>query len=305
MEGLLALRIFIRVIERGSFSAVAREMGLSQPTISKQIRKLEQSLGTALLTRSTRHVVPTQEGLSYYQACRKAIAALDEAENQLNAGAERLSGVLRVAAPAAFGRLEILPYLAGFLDRHPALNVEVQLSDDIVDLLQSGIDVAFRFGQLLPEGAIARPLARLPSRLFASASYLAARGCPQSPGELAEHACITYQNASGRQRFWTLQRQDQVSSFLVNGQLSCNSSEGLRAAVLADMGICFAQPWLFREELEAGSVRPVLPAYHLPIMPLHVVYQADRRGNARVMALVAYLEQCWREQGTLPPLSAE
>ncbi|AHG22427.1 hypothetical protein Z042_24565 [Chania multitudinisentens RB-25] len=299
MDQLSAMRTLVRVIESGSFTAVAREIGASQPTISKQIRGLEQRLGTPLLTRSTRHVAPTAEGLLYYQECRAILQALDDVELRIGAAEGQLSGMLRVGVSSAFGRLEILPYLAEFLAKHPKLNIELLMSDDIADLLQSGIDIAFRFGHSLPEGLVARKLGNLASSLFASKEYLARHGSPQTPEQLTTHHCITYQNATVRQRYWQLQLHDEVFTVPISGQLSCNSSEGLRAAVLGHLGISFAQPWLFKAELAEGQVQILLPDYHLPVMPLHAVYLPERRGNLRIGALMAHLEQCWQRNGTL------
>ncbi|MHA7846936.1 LysR family transcriptional regulator [Serratia sp. D1N4] len=300
MDQLSAMRVLVRVIESGSFTAVAREMGASQPTISKQIRGLEKRLGTTLLARSTRHVAPTTQGLLYYQECRAILQALDDVELRIGAAEGQLSGVLRVGVPSAFGRMEVIPYLAAFLEMYPGLKIEILLSDDIADLLQSGIDVAFRCGHSLPEGAVARKLGEIPSNLFASKEYLARYGIPQTPEQLTAHHCITYQNATLLQRYWQLKLHGEVFTIPVNGQLSCNSSDGLRAAVLSNLGISYAQPWLFKTEIAEGQVVTLLPDYHLSPRPLYAIYLPERRGNLRIGALMAYLEQCWRRNGTLP-----
>ncbi|WP_051916733.1 MULTISPECIES: LysR family transcriptional regulator [unclassified Serratia (in: enterobacteria)] len=299
MDQLSAMRILVRVIESGSFTAVAREMGTSQPTISKQIRGLEKRLGTSLLARSTRHVAPTAQGLLYYQECRAILQTLDEVELRIANAEGQLSGVLRVGVPSAFGRMEVIPHLAPFLEMHSGLKIEILLSDDIANLLQSGIDVAFRCGHSLPEGVVARKLGEIPSNLFASKEYLARYGIPQTPEQLATHHCITYQNTTVLQRYWQLKLHDEVFTVPVNGQLSCNSSDGLRAAVLAHLGISYAQSWLFKTELAEGEVIALLPAYHLSPKPLYAIYLPERRGNLRIGALIAYMEQCWRHHGTL------
>ncbi|WP_036666407.1 LysR family transcriptional regulator [Paludibacterium yongneupense] len=301
MDTLQAMRTLVRVIERGSFSAVARELNVSQPTVSKQIQWLEQHLGGTLLARSTRQLAPTQEGWHYYEQCRAILQSIDGLEHRFREGRDALAGVLRVAAPAAFGRLELVPGIAGFLEEHPGLQIELVLSDDIHDLRREGIDVAFRCGAIKQPGVVARRMGEIPCQLFASAAYLQKAGVPVSPTELSQHRCIGYQSESLARPAWLLRKGEQWFTVPVGGPLRCNSSDGLRSAVLADIGISFAQPWLFRSELESGRVLAVLPDYHLPAMPVHAVYLPDRRGQRRVRALVRHMQQFWQSTRLFAP----
>ncbi|MDK2123104.1 LysR family transcriptional regulator [Parachitinimonas caeni] len=299
MDKLAAMRTLVRVIESGSFSAVAREQGVSQPTISKQIQWLEECLGGPLLTRSTRQLSPTQEGWRYYEECQAILHALDGAEQRFRAGHESLAGHIRLAGPGAFGRLEIVPHLVDFLQRYPAIEIDLALSDDVADLLREGIDVTFRCGSVRNDGLIARPLGSIPCSLFASARYLDRHGTPEQPADLSRHHCLLYQNDTVAEPFWQLQQGEQSFNVPVSGRLRCNTSDGLRSAVLADMGICYSQHWLFRPELASGIVRPILCGYQLAGMPLHAVYLPDRRGQVRVQALIDYLQSCWLASGVL------
>lgn len=181
MDTLEAMSVFVRVVERGSFSAVARELGTTQPTISKQISALEQRLGGRLIARSTRQLSLTDEGQRYYQQCRDILAAIDNAEHSFQTGREAVAGPLRVASSVSFGRLQLAPRLRGFLQVHPQVSVDLQLSDQNVDLLSEGVDVAIRIGELKDSNLIARQIGLTRRLTVASPAYLAQHPGPQTP----------------------------------------------------------------------------------------------------------------------------
>ena len=187
-----AMQMFVRVVERGSFSAVARELNLGQPAVSKQIRGLEQHLGGALFARSTRHLALTDQGQRFYSHSKEILASLDTARLSFTRGQEQIAGPLRVAAPVSFGRLCIAPLMGEFLARHPQVQIDLKLNDQNEDVLKENIDVAIRIGVVKNEGLVAVSLGASPRRVYAAPAYLQQHGTPLEPADLARHNCLGF-----------------------------------------------------------------------------------------------------------------
>jgi len=192
MDLLAPMRTFVRVVETGSFTAVAREASTSQPTISRQIAALEAHLGARLLTRSTRALTPTQDGRAFYEHARRALEAVGEAENAVGRRRGRPSGTLKLSIPVVFGRLHVVPRLGRFLARYPELSIELAMGDGFADLVEQGIDLAIRVGVVQDQGLVARRIGTVRRLAVAAPSYLRRRGAPDSPAALASHDCIAY-----------------------------------------------------------------------------------------------------------------
>lgn len=246
MDRLAGMQVFVRVVERGSFSAVAREIGTTQSAVSKQVAGLESALGARLLSRTTRSLALTDEGERYFERARRLVAEVEEAEAELRDGARHLKGWLRVAASVAFGRLRLMPLMPEFLRAHPDLRVDLRLDDGFVDLIEEGIDVAVRIGELGDSGLVARRVGTTTRHVYASPAYLRRRGgkraAPREPMDLAAHDCIVYTGLATRHQ-WTFtaghganQPSGTVQTVAVSGQLQCNSSEVVREAVLSGLG---------------------------------------------------------------------
>ena len=288
MDTLEAMAIFARVVERGSFSAVAREMGLSQPTISKQISLLEKRLGGRLFARSTRQLSLTDEGQRYYEHCRQILAAVDHAEHSFKSGQERVAGSLRIASSGSFGRIQIAPRLHDFLQRYPDLSIDLQLSDENVDLVSEGIDVAIRIGELKDSSLIARQIGLTRRGLYAAPAYLEQRGEPATPENLLDHNCLVF-SLLEHSDTWRFEHRGQQHALQVKGNVRSNNSESIRQMVLSGAGLSLSPSWLFREDLQAGRVRGVLTEYVPATLPIHAVFPPDRRQSARVRAFTDYL----------------
>src|SRR4029077_14842055 len=196
-DRLRELTAFVRASETGSFSRVARELGVSQPSISRMVASLEARLGVKLLLRTTRHVAPTDAGRVFLERARQILGDLDDAENAAR-GVDSLRGTLRVALSGAFGIREVIPRLPGFAAQHPKLGIELLMSDRTEDLLAEGADMALRLGPLADSGFGARLLGKAPRLAVASPGYLARRGRPETPANLAKHDCILGPGLSGR-----------------------------------------------------------------------------------------------------------
>jgi DNA-binding transcriptional LysR family regulator len=293
MDRLRLLETFARVVESGSFSAVAREERTTQSAISKQVQALEAQLGTRLLVRSTRRQSLTEAGQLYYERCRQVLDTLEEARAEVHRSEHEISGLLRVAASGTLGRLHIVPRLPAFYARHPRLRVELQLDDSFVDLVSAGIDVAFRIGELKDSGLIARRIGTVQRALLAAPSYLERHGEPRHLDDLLRHNCLVYTGWSKLNEWDFEDAAGRRLSVRVGGNFESNSAEAIRQAALEGLGITYSIPWNFAQELRAGLVRPVLPDFRPPPLPLHVVFQPTRRPSLKVNSFVSFFTEAF------------
>jgi DNA-binding transcriptional LysR family regulator len=283
MDRMTAMTTLVLVIDSGSFSAAARQLNVGQPAVSKTIAQLENRLGVRLLVRSTRGLTPTEAGIRYYERAKRSIEEANEAEaDARNAGAG-LTGTLRLSAPTTFARLHIVPHLSQFMDAHPNLTIELILDDRIIDLVREGIDLSLRIGTLADSAAVARKIGHSNRSVIATKAYLAANGEPQTPADLSHHKTLIY--TQGRHDCWSFTgRNGSVASVTVTGQLRANSAEGIRAAVLADMGITIATDWMFAPELASGAVQRILSSWSLPPTDLWAVFPTGKLASAKARA---------------------
>jgi DNA-binding transcriptional LysR family regulator len=286
-DRLRELTAFVRAGETGSFSRVARELGVSQPSISRMVADLEARLGVKLLLRTTRHVTPTDAGRAFLERARQILGDLDEAENAAR-GVDSLRGTLRVVLAGAFGTREVIPRLPGFVTQHPKLRIDLLMSDRTDDLIAEGADMALRLGPLSDSGFGARLLSKSPRLVIASPGYLARKGAPRTPADLAQHDCILGPGLSGR-RGWRFTGSGKTTSVAVQGALTVTSADAVTACAKAGLGIAIASRWMCRAELEAGEVVPVLSDYQLDRVELHAVYPGGRRPSLKVRTFSDYL----------------
>jgi len=299
MDRLTAMETFVSVIEAGSFSGAARRLDVGQPAVSKSIAQLEERLGVRLVMRSTRGLTPTEAGQQYYQRAKRAIEEIDEAELVARGAAAGLSGRLRVSAAVTFARLHIVPKMKTFLARHPDLSVDVVLDDRTVDLLEQGVDVAFRMGTLDDSSMTARRIARSPRFVIGTPAYFDEAGVPATPADLAAHQAIVYEQRGGGTA-WSFRRGNAETAVVVSGRMRVTAAEGVRAAVLADMGVAVASEWMFAPELASGEVRAVLTEWALPPVELWAMFPTGRMASAKARAFTAFIEEALGA-GTLAP----
>jgi len=281
MDRLQAMTAFVRVVETGSFSAAARQIGVGQPAISKTIAQLEDRLQVRLIVRSTHGLAPTDAGLRFFERARTAIQEADEAELEAKGAGAGLSGRLRVCAATTFARIMILPYLLQFMDSHPDLDVDVILDDRVIDLVSEGIDVALRMGELADTSAVARRLATGRRSVIATPAYLERHGIPLAPADLAAHQAVVYTQLGNA---WTFSREGTQASVTVSGRARFSAAEGIRTAVLSHMGLAVASDWMFAPELADGTVRRVLEDWELPGIDLWAVFPTGRLASAKARA---------------------
>lgn len=285
-----AMQMFVRVVERGSFSAVARELNLGQPAVSKQIRGLEQHLGGALFARSTRHLALTDQGQRFYSHSKEILASLDTARLSFTRGQEQIAGPLRVAAPVSFGRLCIAPLIGEFLARHPQVQIDLKLNDQNEDVLKENIDVAIRIGVVKNEGLVAVSLGASPRRVYAAPAYLQQHGTPLEPADLARHNCLGF-TLLEHYDVWRFDQQDKQHRVTIKGNVTSNSSEAIREMVLSGLGISLSPQWLFAADVHQGTVSSLLDAYQPVALPISAVFSQDRRRSARTRAFVDFLRE--------------
>jgi DNA-binding transcriptional LysR family regulator len=295
MDRLAAMQTFVRVVEAGSFSAVARELGTTQSAVSKQVAALERALGARLLGRTTRSLGLTEEGGRYFEQARRLVAEVAEAESALRAGQQRLGGWLRVAASVGFGRLKLLPVVHEFLDRHPDVRIDLRLADGFVDLIEAGLDVAVRVGNLADSSLVAQRVGTTRRHLVAHRALVrrlrrVGPKPPSHPADLAAHDCLVYTELATRDQWRFVagpgagEPVGTEHTVRVAGRLQTNSSEVIRAAVLAGRGIGYAPDWLFEAERASGELVTLLPRWQTPPLPVHLVSPAQRQHAAKVRA---------------------
>lgn len=294
------MRSFVRVAERGSLSAVARELGLGQSTVTRHLNELEQALGVPLLSRTTRRVTLTDEGSRYYQHSLAILRLVEQAGDEARSTRDAHAGTVRISCTAAFGVLHLTRLIFTFQDRHPEIGVDLSLSDERVDLVREGIDIAIRLGPLADSSMRLRSLGRSQRLLVAAPSYLAARGRPLSPPELADHDGIRMTNIAGSDMLTLEGPGGERHAVPFGGRLRIDHGLAAREALRAGRGIAPAHRWLIDDLLGSGRLEPILIDYALPTVPLSMLIVPERAAVARVRLLIDFLAA---EIATLPGMA--
>ena len=291
MDRLAAIEIFIRVVDTGSFSATARHYDVGQPAVSKAIAQLEEWLGVKLLLRSTRALTPTEAGQSFYVRAKRAVEETDEAVLAARGSASGLSGKLRVSAAVCFARLHIVPRLPEFLEEHPNLELELVLDDRNIDLVNEGIDVALRMGNLADSNMTARKISEARRRVIGTPAYFERHGTPQVPADLLGHRAVIYTRDGGGED-WTFCKETAEISIKMHGRVKITATEGVRAAVIAGIGLTIVSEWSFTPELKSGAVVSVMDEWLLPSISLSAVYPNGRQASTKARQFSAFVEHC-------------
>jgi DNA-binding transcriptional LysR family regulator len=289
MDRLTSMETFIRVVETGSFSAAARQLRVGQPAVSKTIAQLEDYLGVKLLARSTRGLTPTEAGLSYLGRARRAVEEAEEAEVAARGAGTGLKGRLRVCAAVTFASIHIIPLLSRFLAQHPGVDLEVVLDDRQIDLVQEGVDIALRMGKLADSTLTTRRIGRCKRLVLGTSAYFERAGTPKSPADLSNHPAVVYLQGEGS--IWSFERNGSEAAVKVQSRLKVTAAEGVRAAVLADIGLTIASEWMFTPELRSGAVRAVLPEWTLPPVDLWAMFPAGRMATVKTRAFLDFFER--------------
>lgn len=283
------LDVFAHVVTAKGMSAAGRQLNLSPAVISKRIRRLEERLGVRLLQRTTRQLSLTEAGQGFYERVVSILSSIEDAEAWVASGAGQARGTLRVSAPTSFGRLHIAPHLKPFLDAHPLVSVELVLGDGFIDIVGEGFDLAIRIADLRDSSLVAKRLAPNHRVLCATPGYLAAAGVPATIDDLSRHTLIAHNTDH-----WKLDGPDGPVTVRVAGPLRTNSSEVVREALLAGLGIALRSTWDVGPELKSGALQRVLPAYSVGSrVAIHAVYPSRRHMEQKVRAFVDYLAELY------------
>ncbi len=280
---------FVRAVERGGFSAAARDLGLTPSAISKLVTRIEDRLGVRLLNRTTRRLALTPEGEAFFHRAQRILADIEEAENEVARFRERPHGKLRINVGTAFGGYQFVPALPEFLARYPEIEVEITMTDRIVDLMEEGADVGIRSGTLLDSSLVARRICDMERVICASPAYLKRHGTPRRPADLAGHNCLVLAAAPQFHR-WPFDFPDGVRETGVGGNITASNAETLVQLAIMGMGIIRLADVIVGDAIAKGLLKPVLAdVHHVEPLPLHAVFPHGRHRSPRVAALVDFL----------------
>lgn len=290
MSRLNDLEVFAKIVSENSMSGAARELGLSPAVVSKRMQRLEERLGTRLLNRTTRQISLTEAGEGYYERTLSILAEIEEAEDYIATRSSAARGTLKISAPTSFCRMHIAPHLAKFLRANPDLKISIEVSDDFVDLISEGLDLAIRIGDLPDSSLVARKLAPVRRILCATPQYLEHHGKPTKLEDLDTHALIAPHN----QGPWKLSGPNGEVVYKPASMLSTNSSEVVRETVLSGLGIALRSTWDIGPELEASKLQRVLPDYSATQgLGIYAVYPSRSFLPAKIRLFIDYLSELY------------
>ena len=298
MDRLDAIGLFVRVVDSGSFSAVARTLGVGQPAVSKQIAALEAHLGAQLLQRTSRSLTLTEAGRDFYESAVRIVGDVEAAESRVGRGLIAPSGLVRATLAPVFGRLHVVPRLAEFFVRYPAVAVELVVADSLINLVEEGLDVGIHNGELTDSSLVARKIAQTPIVTVATPAYLAEHGEPATPADLERHASVIYA-PQGAPRVWGFDGRFGPIAVQPKGAFRTNDAEQIRAAVLADLGLAHTPGWLFAAEIESGAVRPVLTDFEPAPLAINAVRPGGRFLASKVRVFIDFLAEVFAKEPSL------
>jgi DNA-binding transcriptional LysR family regulator len=293
MDRIDCLRAFVRVMESGSFSTAAHELGVGQPAISKRIALLEEEFTTQLFLRSTRKLKPTAEAHRVYDLARQLLHHFEQARSVTDA-APQPSGILRLSVPSSFGRRYIMPVVADYLRAYPQVRVDIRFSDRMIDFIERGVELALHLGPLSASSLVARRICTVRHYLVGTPEYLRRRPQLDSPDHLRQHLCIGY-SRSPRHTEWEFESESGRHVVDVAAAVTVDDVDAMREAVLQNLGLAILPAWSAVEAIADGRMRNVLPDYAVPASTLHAVYPETRwvslRARSFLDALVARSQQ--------------
>ena len=299
MDRLSAMRGFVHVVQSGSFSAAAKQEGVTQGTVSKQVSALEKRLGAQLLLRNQRNLSLTSAGQVFYERCLVILQEIEEAEALVTTSVASPTGELRVTLSPVLSRLVIAPILGDFLKTYPGLRMNFELTEHHCDIIAEGVDVAIRARHLEDSSLIARPLSSNPLSLVAAPAYLEERGKPTHPSELRHHNCLVFSRYRRPQK-WTFTRGKEQVASRVRGNFRCDQGDTLVELAVSGVGIALMPSWLMRDDLKAGHLKKLLPGWQPPSLPLQIVYAKDPRLPAKIRCFTDFLRREVRRRNLLP-----
>ncbi|TAF99754.1 MAG: LysR family transcriptional regulator [Betaproteobacteria bacterium] len=291
MTSFQAMKLFVRVVDLGSFSKAAADLGIGQPSATKLISQLETALGSRLLYRSTHGVSPTELGAVYYEKCKLISHHVEEAETLAALMQSHIQGGLRISTTMDFGRRVLAPLATRFLQLNPKVQIELLFDDHLVDMVEQGIDLAIRMGRLADSSLGAKYLAQNPWSVVASPEYLARRGHPAEPKALLEHDALVISTIQKDARWHFFDPHGEESVFHVKGPLRSNNKSALMEAACAGLGIAALPTYVVHHAVQDGALVKLFDNWALPTQQIHAVYPSPRMVPAKVTSFVQWLHE--------------
>ncbi len=288
MDVLLSMSVFRRVVETENFSEVARELHMTQPTVSKHVAALEKHLNIKLLNRSTRQLKLTDVGKQYYDSCINILDQLNETESLLQNQESLATGTLRINTPVTFGEICIVPHLWQFRTEFPDIKIDLIMDDHYVDLVKNGVDLAIRVGPMADSSLVAKKIGDSPRVTVASSDYLDKHGEPETLLDLTDHDCIVYTLLTTRNE-WYYTGPNGKESIRVNSSFSVNNPRTIREAVIAGQGIAVTPLWLIGDYIKTGQAKIILNKYKPTSLEIHAVYPGRRLVPFKVRCFIDYI----------------
>jgi DNA-binding transcriptional LysR family regulator len=288
MDILASMKVFVAIVDAGSFAAAADRLEISRAMVSKHMTGLEDHLGTRLLNRTTRRLSMTESGSAFYERSQQIIADVAEAEQVAGAAAAAPRGVLKITMPLSYGQHRLGPIIAGFAGAYPQVKLDISLSDRKVNLIEEGFDLAIRIGALPESGLIARKLGSDHSIICASPAYLEQHGSPRTPQELASHACLGY-TLTGNGDEWRLDGPQGLVTVRCGGPVRADNGDILRLAALGGAGLIFQPRFIVGADLLAGRLVQVLPEYMSPQLGIYAIFPSRKHLSPKVRTFVDFL----------------
>jgi len=306
MDRFGALRVFTQVVESGSFARAAERLRMSTSAVSRHVAELEAHLQNRLLNRTTRRVALTEAGRAFYERSVQLMQDLEEAENEAARSARLPRGTLKVSTSVNFGVRQTTPAITGFLERYPDLSFDISLSDRVIDLVEEGVDVAIRIGSVGSDSVVARRLGETLVVPCASPEYLARRGAPRVPEELAAHNCLTYEYGPARNQWRFVDSEGRERLARVTGNLHSNNGDLLAEAAAQGAGIVYQPTFVVGDAVRAGRLVPLLQDFQAPPLPIYAVYPSRKHLSAKVRLFIDFLVERSAESKDLlaPPAAA-
>lgn len=289
MDKLAGMAMFVRVVESGSFRAAAVISEVSPTMVAKHVRTIEQRLGARLLHRTTRRQQLTEVGRLYYERCKQVLAEVELAEASASELQASPRGQVRLVAPVSFGSQSLVPALTAYLDRHPEVSVELTLDNRVPDLINEGYELGIHIGAINNDGLVARPLQPYRRILAAAPAYLAQHGRPEHPEQLGSHACLGLSYWRNHDRWYLSGPGGESCEVPVKGRFSSNQGSALRVAALHGAGIVLQPEVSLADDVAAGRLVHVLPAWSYMHTPMHLIYAQDRRPTAKLRSIIDFL----------------
>ena len=293
MDRLKQIESFVSVAARGSLTAAAHAEGVAPAVIGRRIDALEERLGVKLLVRTTRKITLTHEGSAFLEDCQRLLADLANAEASVSAGGVKASGYLRVTAPAGFGRRHVAPLVPRFIEQHPDVNVSLNLSDRVVDIVNESYDCAVRVGDLPDSSLISVRMADNRRLCVATPAYLKRAGTPRHPNELLRHQCLTLSSDASQTRGWAFVVDGAVTHLRPSGRLDCSDGQVLHDWCLAGLGIAWRSTWEVEQEVASGRLVTVLDDFAAPPNGIYAVFPHAKHLPLRVRLWIDFLKHTY------------